>query len=208
MCLVFGAGLAALVGPGAARAVDDESLAEAKGPESGPTAAEDETPRCVGLLGNEDTRDDNRSRREAVFVRASWAEPELWILHRSDDWSEPKLLVSEGLSLAATELDEDGEWHAVLELDEAFAAERGCEAGEVRARVDDALGADGQVLAVLRDVVLLEVVGELVFLYTDDDEWPEFRLAWQAPWRVLYHGDPHQSKSSKRKKSRGKRKRK
>ena len=197
--------------PDSTAAAGDESAEAGDGApaEFDDSEDEDETPRCVGLLGNDDTREDNQARREALFVRASWSEPGLWILHRSDDWEEPKLLVTEGLSLAATELDDDGEWQAVLELDDDFAVGHGCEPGPVLAGVDDALGADGQVLAVLRDVVLIEVSGELAFLYTDDEDWPEFRMAWQAPWRVLYHGDPGHSgsKSKSRKKSRRKKKR-
>ncbi len=160
-----------LLGPGAAAA---QSIAPQQ---ARPASA------CPELFGSRGERADNAEQRRELLDSVRQADYTIDLTH-SCDWSAPERIHFEGLELIGTRQAPDQDRVAVIRLEEEL-GERACEPGLYRLRVDDCIGEQVSVLAVLRDVVLLERGGDLCFLKTRAVEQPVFRMIWRSPWTLL-----------------------
>jgi hypothetical protein len=134
---------------------------------------------CAEVFGDQRAVRTNRRAREARLNFVIDLDTHVVVDH-SYVWSEPK--ETEIRNLALVETSTDGSTALVF-----FAAgEEGieCADGFYRIAVDDSLGPDGQILAVLRRGLLIELDGRLIHLSFDGDASPEFRVAWSSRFGI------------------------
>jgi hypothetical protein len=138
---------------------------------------------CPELFGSRGERTDNAEQRRELLDSVRQADYTIDLTHTCD-WAAPERIRFEGLKLIDTcQLPDQGRV-AVIRVEDDL-GEQTCEPGLYRLRVDDSIGDQASVLAVLRDVVLLERGGELCFLKTRAAEQPVFRMIWRSPWKLL-----------------------
>lgn len=138
---------------------------------------------CPELFGSQGVRSDNAEQRRELLDSVRQADYTIDLTYTCD-WAAPERIRFEGLKLLDTcQLPDQGRV-AVIRVEDEL-GEQACEPGLYRLRVDDSIGGQASVLAVLRDVVLLERGGELCFLKTRSAEKPVFRMIWRSPWKLL-----------------------
>jgi hypothetical protein len=115
-----------------------------------------------------------------------------------DDEADHPVRISVSSSVSPT----SHEWIARISLDDNLAAH--CDADQIDLRVDDALGADGQVLWLDPRGLLALYHDQLIWFPTEDHPMPTFRMTWRSPFHVWV---TQTSKSSSQAKSAPKRKR-
>ncbi len=137
---------------------------------------------CPAVFGNPQQRLANRAHRLQVLHRVRELTNSILLVH-SDDFARPVPLVFQGLELVEVRPDGLGELHAVVRLGPGL-EEFGCPEGGYLVRVDDSLGPETSVLALLDDLVLVEHAGELAYLAPQAAARPRFRLVWRADWTL------------------------
>ncbi|MBN2496340.1 MAG: hypothetical protein JXR96_17230 [Deltaproteobacteria bacterium] len=137
---------------------------------------------CPALLGDEQSRQENRAFRTSLLSAVSISDHAIGIVHRGD-WDTPRRIRFQGLRLVETR-SRGEEALGVVELSEEGCVP-GCARGAYALRADDALGPQGRVLAVLDGVVLLEHDGELRYLLAAGSPEPVWRMIWRSSWTML-----------------------
>lgn len=185
--------------------IDAATEAEAVAPETleggSPEADEDALggdPECDRLFGNEEDREVNEASREQQLILVEDG-PSYIDVVQTGGWTEPAEIAFRGLSLKDTVL-EGQQPLAVIEVDEELGF---CEVGEYEVQVDDAVGANGRILAILPGLLLLEYGDELRYVRAQSYRGrPTFKVSWRSPFSVVV-----ESKSSGRSSKRSVRRR-
>lgn len=138
---------------------------------------------CPALFGESERSDERRSLREQRLEAVSRSENLLDIVHSDAGWQAPKPTRVPGLELVAVEeAAEDGERLARVRVGEVFS--EACAPGEYLVRVDDGLGSDGSVLALVDEGMLAEHRGNLIFVPRFGTGAPPFRMIWRSPFAL------------------------
>lgn len=135
---------------------------------------------CPTLFGTAARRDANAAWRGRVFHGVRRGERTLDVFHSMASWRAPVRMRLPGVEVVAIERDESGEALAFVHVDEQVGA---CE-GDYALDVDDSIGADANVLAVLEEGVLVMHDGDLVLLGALGAAPPDFRMIWQSGFVV------------------------
>jgi hypothetical protein len=141
---------------------------------------------CPSLFGGDADRERNRAWRGEVLKEVVRGQRYVDVVHTVASWRSPKSIRVPGLDILEVGADEQGVAAARVRVDDAVA--QGC-GGELIVRADDALGADGQILAVMDEGVLAEHRGQLVLLHRVGNRPPEnLRLIWQSGFGLARSG--------------------
>ncbi len=146
---------------------------------------------CPALFGDRESREDNAEKRKSCLDSVRVSKYTISLIHHCD-WTEPQYVHLTGLDLENIDcpagLDEeapdDCDPVAHLRLVEEMDAVE-CKPGVYSLRVDDNLGEDGRVLAILPDLILTEFQGCLYYLPLDPMARPVWRIIWRSPWKIL-----------------------
>jgi hypothetical protein len=137
---------------------------------------------CPELFGDRREHDENRVSRENSLEEVECLDNFINLVH-STDWTRPRRVSFEGLELVDTSTKETDEPVAVFRLDESV-DEIECEPGLYLVRVDDSIGEDARVLAILENVVLIEWENDLGFLQIEGTQAPRWRTIWRSSWKL------------------------
>lgn len=137
---------------------------------------------CPQLFGDEDTHSANLKWRHRVIKNIDEGEYSIDILH-SAAWQEPTRTLIPSLTLFKTERAPNCPAIATVQVD---AVELGvnCKDGLYALRVGDGIGETGRVVAILDDILLTELRGQLAYFTVSPTQRPNWRLTWRSPWRV------------------------
>jgi hypothetical protein len=135
---------------------------------------------CSELFGDSVDHEENREQRESLLARVSVGRYCITVIH-STDWKVARRIHFAELELEDTEVPEEGEPVAFFELLEAPEG-TGCDTTTYALQVDDSIGADARILAILEDVVLIELDERLAFILPEGSESPAWRMVWKSPW--------------------------
>ncbi|NJK90124.1 MAG: hypothetical protein HC923_12555 [Myxococcales bacterium] len=137
---------------------------------------------CDRLFGDGDGPLHNAERRATRLVLAEAGPAYIDIVHTGSGWAEPTEIDFRGIELVATTKDDEGDPIAVIAIDERLGF---CEPGEYDARIDDALGPSSRVVAILKDLVLVEHKNSLRWLRrTGARGKPVFKMSWQSSFSI------------------------
>jgi len=168
---------------------------------SGETGQAEPSSACSQLFGEEDEHKQNMKHRKKLLISVQEGEYCIEVLH-SADWDTPKEVAYVGLELVETIVDEKSGPQALIQVSGEI-DELECDPGTYIVEVDDSIGDDTRVLAILEDFVLLEENDELKFLKTEGTSSPVWRMIWKSSWKLLKSRDSSRSvhQSSHRRKS-------
>jgi len=138
---------------------------------------------CSQLFGDEEEREQNMKHRKKLLMSVREGEYCIEVLH-STDWETPEEIEYIGLELVETVIDEESEPHALVYVSEEI-DELGCDPGNYVVEVDDSIGEEARVLAILQDLVLIEENEDLKFLKTEEAGNPVWRMIWKSSWKLL-----------------------
>jgi len=153
-------------------------------------------PECDRLFGTGEDQEANQAlrRRKLVLVEEG---PSYIDVVQTGGWDEPEEVAYRGLTLVETVDDpETREPLAVFAVDETLGF---CEAGEYEVEIDDSLGAEGRILAILPDLVLVAQGDELRYVRSKDYRGrPTFKVSWRSPFSIVVETKSSGSARSKR----------
>jgi hypothetical protein len=136
---------------------------------------------CSTIFGDASSRAEHRAHRREALKFIDVSSYLISIVHTAD-WSEPKIISFAGVELIGTEVDA-GPARAFVEVDPELGG-FGCEPGVYVLRVDDELGADSSVLAILESAVLIEHQNVLRFIPTPSVQPPSFSMVWESTFSM------------------------
>ncbi|HUU00374.1 MAG TPA: hypothetical protein VM425_02935 [Myxococcota bacterium] len=169
------AGMLLAVAPHAVRAnpetCEQESFSEAQ-----PSSA------CPRLFGDRQRREQNRKLREGRSLSVRRGKYCNVVLH-STDWRKPRPVDYNGLVVLRTRIDEESGPQALVSVSDEI-EELGCKPGLYIIEVDDSVGDDAHVLAIVGQVVLIEDDGKLRYIEPDGVGRPVWRMIWKSPWSI------------------------
>lgn len=178
---------------------DDDGADEHEGAEHEDAEVDLQDPdMCPALFGDAETRDYNSRVREAKLTWLETRGDVVEITHTTD-WKRPFYLELAGVELVETELDERGEWSAVVEVDERM---EDCPAGQYPVEDDFALGKQARVVGVVDGAMLVEFEGDLAYLMTEDAEIPTWQMVWRSGWYFIRRREVSATKARKRSRTR------
>lgn len=152
------------------------------------------TRECAALFGDENSVEENRAYREAHLNFVLDGDPYVTLV-QFHDWDEPARTKLEGIEL----LDSTS---AGARIEVRLGAES-CPDGTYLLSVDDAIGENLRVLALLESAVLIDHEGELVYVAVDG----QGPIEWEMVWSSRYYLRPSAPKGrASRAKSRARRK--
>lgn len=137
---------------------------------------------CAALFGDAARVEERRASREERLEGVSRSENLLDITHSDAGWQAPKPMRVPGVEVLAIEEGPGGAPVARVRVGEAW-KER-CAPGEYLLGVDDGLGSDGLVLAILDEGVLAEHKGNLIFVPRLGTGAPPFRMIWRSAFAL------------------------
>lgn len=178
-------------------------------------------PTCPAVFGDDEVRARNREARLLRLLHVVSAGRRVDILHQDPALREPKLRRLEGihiLSILPAEVEEiscadaaDAGLVAVDAAEEASTRERValvavdpafrdlCPAELYAVRVDDALGVDGQIVAVEPSGLLTLYRNRLVWVPRGEGaERPSFRMIWRSDFAVIVEDKSNKPKKKRR----------
>ncbi len=170
---------------------DDTADDEADGAQYGPWL---EPEQCPALFGDAKDQDYNRRVREA---KLTWLETRgnvVEITHTTS-WKRPFYLELAGIELVETEIDEDGEWSAVVAVEDAVPD---CPSGRYLIDEDASLGKQARVVGVIDGTMLVDFEGRLAYLMTQDAEIPTWQMVWRSGWYFIKRREVTATKSNSR----------
>lgn len=150
--------------------------------------------QCPTLFGDADDRDYNRRVREA---KLTWLEARgnvVEITHTTS-WKRPFYLELAGIELVDTEVGEDGEWSAVVAVDDAVPD---CPSGRYAVDADTSLGKQARIVGVVDGTMLVDFEGRLAYLMTEDAEIPTWQMVWRSGWYFIKRREVTATKSNSR----------
>lgn len=137
---------------------------------------------CAVLFGRQDDFRENRWARETSidFIQAytELPNPRIYVGHYGVYSDPPERLAPRDLRLVTVESG-----GALVRVNsDRF----GCPTGLYRVGVDYDFGADGHVLAMFENLVLLEYDGQLMYLTNSPGVGPIWSMVWVSPWSIRY----------------------
>lgn len=167
-----------------------------RGPETDANPDHDgDDPECDRLFGTVEDQEQNQTERTKRLILVEEG-PSYIDVVQTGGFGEPTEIAYRGLTLRETTTNEDGEPVAVFEVDEELGF---CEAGEYEVEVDDSLGAEGRILAILPELVLVQHGDALRYLRSADLRGrPTFKVSWRSPFSIVVESEG--SKGSSRSK--------
>ncbi|MCA9539212.1 MAG: hypothetical protein KC620_10025 [Myxococcales bacterium] len=154
---------------------------------------------CPDLFGDVEDRSENRAWRKRML---SWVEqrgPVVEITH-STTWKRPFYLEFAGIELMETG-EQDNKRYAIIRVGADRPAAIDCEPGDYLVHVDDALGRQGRVLAVLDGSLLIDFDGQLGYLMTAEAEPPVWQMVWRSGWYFVHRHEVRFSKNTPRRRT-------
>lgn len=143
--------------------------------------------RCPRLFGGPRSRKRAEARRERLLHMVLEEPSGITVAHSRLRWNgDPHQLEIEGVELVST--DDESPRTAVLRVSGGAAGRVGCDPGPYRVSQDDAIGRRTRVLAVFREVVLVEHGGRLGYLLAPDADPPRWLVAWSVPGATIHPG--------------------
>lgn len=133
---------------------------------------------CSRLFGAADLVEANRVRRTRSLCWVDQDKRYTTVIHASDTWRPPIRLRLAGIRPVQNGQPAGPPRAAMIEVSTALAGRLGCRAGRYEVRVDDAVGRDTRVLAVLRGGLLVERAGVLRYLARGAKRLPRWYTAW------------------------------
>lgn len=132
--------------------------------------------QCPRIFGNKLTRAANGADR-VRFLHWVFEEAEgITIAHSHGSWTDPIRLRLAGIEVVdRTPYDPKT---AIVHINSEIAEEIGCPAGDYRVRRDDSLGHNAHVLAVFRDLLLVEHQGMLTYMAPKETQGPRWVCGW------------------------------
>jgi hypothetical protein len=138
---------------------------------------------CSQLFGDEEEREQNMEHRKKLLMSVRVGDYCIEVLH-SADWEAPEEIEYIGLELIETIIDEESEPQALVQVSDEI-DELECDPGTYIVEVDDSIGEEARILAILQDFVLIEENDELKFLKTEEAGSPVWRMIWKSSWKLL-----------------------
>ncbi|MBI3178600.1 MAG: hypothetical protein HYZ27_03005 [Deltaproteobacteria bacterium] len=135
---------------------------------------------CPAAFGDEDGRLLKRERRLRLLEHVLPGAFAVTLTHRGH-WVEPVPARFSDVQLIATHTADVEESVALVTLD---AEGSDCLHGTYALHVDDAVGADGAVLAILDGILLFEMNEELMYLRVPGGDEPMWRMAWHPTFTI------------------------
>lgn len=141
--------------------------------------------QCSVLFGNQQARERNRSLRHNNLVSIRRYKHATVIVHHTN-WKEPKYLKYSGISLADIKHDKyDDKPVAYIEVTDQL-DQFDCDPGLYTIRVDDCIGGKAKVLAILDDMILLEMENNLRYLTNNPNIGkPLWQMVWASRWKIV-----------------------
>lgn len=133
-----------------------------------------EAAECSEVFGDPQLRSARAARRAQLVELLVTEEGEVMLAH-SQDWEEPLPLRLHGLHLTTVDVAHQ---QAIFELELPPLC-----VGLFRVSVDDELGQDAPILAVIGDAVVLELDGQLRYIQGDNDSRPP-EVLWRSKWTL------------------------
>ncbi len=138
--------------------------------------------QCPLLFGVQRSHDRNRTARKKHLDSILEGEHAVNLTH-TGGWRRPERIRFQGLELMATAATDEAEPRALVEVVDLPAGLR-CPPGLYELRVDNSIGGETRVLAILDDSVLLEHRDQLRFLKVSRTSSPVWRMIWRSTWTV------------------------
>ncbi len=141
---------------------------------------------CPLLFGDPTARERNRRQRASRLDAIEPGEHAFNLIY-SGSWRKPTPIRFKGLKLVSTAGAGLQRPSALVEVD-ALPAAMGCAPGRYALHTDDSVGGGARVLAILEDVLLLEVDDQLRYLaverFAAEPIEPAFRMIWKSSWTL------------------------
>jgi hypothetical protein len=138
--------------------------------------------QCPQVFGDGLSQERNRQLRTRALEKVTPGKHMINLLH-TGKWRPPSQIRFQGLVLRTTTSAKPGDSRALVEIGQLPGGLE-CTPGTYELKVDDSIGGQGHVLAILDNSVLLEHKGELRFWKIANTESPVFRMIWRATWSL------------------------
>lgn len=130
--------------------------------------------RCPSIFGTKNVRERNQERREARLHEVKSRQGKIELVHSVPKWDAPTQTSLPGMRVLGVESG-----GVRIHVDNRYGT--ACPEGNYLLRVDDALGANGRVLAVLPTSFLIERDQALAYLTPETRRAaPNFRMVWRS----------------------------
>src|SRR5688572_29573496 len=130
---------------------------------------------CDEVFGDELATLENHAARESRLNFIIDSDTDVVVDH-SYSWKIATQAEIGSLELVETSTDGSTAYISFLASHEGI----DCDDGVYAISVDDSIGPDGRVLAVLRRALLIEMDGRLCYLVPEGGELPRFRITWSS----------------------------
>lgn len=187
----------------AAMAPGSQTGAQTAGAAADTPSLIDATPAsdCAALFGSGLQRDNNGAWRADVFHSVYETDAFVDVVHSVSKWRTPVRMHVPGVEVVEIGRASDGSPRARVRIGEEIGT---CD-GEYAVGVDDSLGADSQVLAVLDGGVLARHGEQLIMLTPSGVQTgPSFRMIWRSGFVVDVTKKAKKGKKAKKAKSKAK----
>ena len=154
---------------------------------------------CPQLFGNSAQHQDIK-RWQKTAVQSIEQDKYCIDLVHSKNWKDPKRVKLKGFELIKIERHKNCPSMALIQVD-ANSLGANCPSGLYAVSGDSAIGQNGRVVAIIGDILLIELQGQLSYLSTSPGQQPVWRLTWRSPWQI---STPQASSSSRGKTGRRK----
>ncbi len=137
---------------------------------------------CPLLFGSPASIERNKKARTAHLEAVAAGEHMINLTH-TGPWQKPTIMRLQGVELVATAGVDGDDPSALVEVGE-LPAGIGCEPGLYELKVDNSIGGQAHILAIVEGAVLLEYSGDLRFIQTREAAMPMFRMIWRSTWTI------------------------
>lgn len=137
---------------------------------------------CPQLFGDEETRERNRRHRKELLLSVRRGRYCHVVLH-SAQWKDPQPVDYVGLSLLRTRIDAESGPQALVSVSGEI-AELDCAPGLYLIGIDDSIGEEARILAILREAILIEDGQELKYIKSEGAPSPVWRMIWKSSWSM------------------------
>ncbi len=149
---------------------------------------------CPALFGTAGSRAENVKDRTRYLELVEPIEDVINLTY-SGPWREPIPVRFKGITMTASLGIGGDSPSAILEISD-MPPGVSCEPGLYEIHVDDSLGSDAHVLAIVKNAVLFERDGQLFYLTARMAQEPIFRMIWRSTWTIS--GEQQKSNSAMR----------
>lgn len=137
---------------------------------------------CPLLFGTPASIERNKQARTKHLEEVASGEHMINLTH-TGPWQKPTIMRLQGVELMATAGVDGDDPSALVEVGE-LPAGMGCQPGLYELKVDNSIGGQAHILAIVEGAVLLEYNGDLKFIQTRQAPTPVFRMIWRSTWTI------------------------